>query len=201
MQLSHNKGMDPCDILPIRDLPEGTCGAASRSLEGWTYRRGIRPRSAGRSRTYYYISWLPDIPFSCVTGARMPEECSDDIRGFLQRTHESTRELLHLVGAFDDAAAEFVVLQVGPDMFVGIDVRLVRRQAKQGVAGSSAAGEFPKFTAMRMLEGSPVSMIVKFFGADASAAVRRWSDLLVCEHLALETLSAELGIRAAQSAI
>lgn len=65
----------------------------------------------------------------------------------------------------------------------------------------SAAGEFPKFTAMRMLEGNPVSVIVKFSGADASAAVRRWSDLLVCEHLALETLSAELGVRTARSAI
>lgn len=71
----------------------------------------------------------------------------------------------------------------------------------KGVAGSSAAGEFPKFTAMRELDGEPVSVIVKFSGAEASAAVRRWSDLLVCEHLALEALSSELGIHAARSAI
>lgn len=71
----------------------------------------------------------------------------------------------------------------------------------QGVAGSSAAGEFPKFTALRVVEGEPVSVIVKFSGADTSAAVRRWSDLLVCEHLALETLSSELGIDAARSTI
>ena len=71
----------------------------------------------------------------------------------------------------------------------------------QGVAGSSAAGEFPKFTAMRELDGEPVSLIVKFSGADDSAAVRRWADLLVCEHLALETLSAELGIATARSTI
>lgn len=71
----------------------------------------------------------------------------------------------------------------------------------QGVAGSSAAGEFPEFTAMRVLDGEPVSVIVKFSGADASATVRRWSDLLACEHLALETLSSELGIDTARSTI
>ena len=71
----------------------------------------------------------------------------------------------------------------------------------QGVAGSSAAGEFPKFTAMRLIDSEPVSVIVKFSGSEASAAVRRWSDLLVCEHLALETLSTELGIEAARSTI
>ena len=71
----------------------------------------------------------------------------------------------------------------------------------QGVAGSSVAGEFPKFTAMREIDESPVAVIVKFSGADNSAAVRRWADLLVCEHLALETLQAELGITAAKSTI
>lgn len=70
-----------------------------------------------------------------------------------------------------------------------------------GVAGSSAAGEFPKFTALREIDGQPVAVIVKFSGADDSAAVRRWADLLVCEHLALETLSAELDVAAAQSTI
>ena len=70
-----------------------------------------------------------------------------------------------------------------------------------GVAGSSAGGEFPKFTASRTLEGARVNVIVKFSGADDSAAVRRWADLLVCEHLALETLRRQLELPAAQSAI
>lgn len=38
-------------------------------------------------------------------------------------------------------------------------------------------------------------------GAGESPAVRRWADLLVCEHLALETLAHELGIAAARSEI
>lgn len=71
----------------------------------------------------------------------------------------------------------------------------------QGVAGSSAAGEFPKFTALREIDGNPVSVIVKFSGADDSTAVRRWADLLICEHLALETLPTELNIAAAKSTI
>jgi hypothetical protein len=54
---------------------------------------------------------------------------------------------------------------------------------------------------MREIDGQPVAVIVKFSGADASAAVRRWADLLVCEHLALEMLPTELGIAAARSAI
>lgn len=70
-----------------------------------------------------------------------------------------------------------------------------------GEATSSAGGEFPKFTAARMLDGDKVNVIVKFSGADDSAAVRRWADLLVCEHLALETVGASLGVPAARSRI
>ncbi|MBE0626120.1 MAG: type II toxin-antitoxin system HipA family toxin YjjJ [Burkholderiales bacterium] len=70
-----------------------------------------------------------------------------------------------------------------------------------GVAESSAGGEFPKFTASRILDGEKVDVIVKFSGADDSAAVRRWADLLVCESLALETLRHQLQVPAAQSAI
>ena len=55
-----------------------------------------------------------------------------------------------------------------------------------GLAGSSAAGEFPKFTALRELPGSLTPhVLVKFSGADASPTVTRWSDLLTCEQLAL----------------
>ena len=70
-----------------------------------------------------------------------------------------------------------------------------------GHAGSSAAGEFPKFLASRLIDGQPVEMLVKFSGAEKSAAVQRWSDLLVCEHLALQTVQARLGITAAHSEI
>lgn len=78
---------------------------------------------------------------------------------------------------------------------------LAEQALAQGVSGSSAAGEFPKFTALRELNGEPTAVIVKFSGAENAAAVQRWSDLLICEHLALETLPVTLGISAARSAI
>lgn len=97
----------------------------------------------------------------------------------------------------------------------------------QGVAGSSAAGEFPKFPALRELPGSTTPhVLVKFSGALASApelagrppqrsaaasaaphttgpdrAVQRWADLLVAEHLALEAAATLPGVVAARSRI
>ena len=74
-----------------------------------------------------------------------------------------------------------------------------------GVAGSSAAGEFPKFTALREVpaevESATPHVIVKFSGADASSTVQRWADLLVCEHLALQAAAALAGARSARSRI
>ncbi|MFZ6843079.1 type II toxin-antitoxin system HipA family toxin YjjJ [Undibacterium sp. RuTC16W] len=67
-----------------------------------------------------------------------------------------------------------------------------------GVAGSSAAGEFPKFTEHRLM-GVPTHVIVKFSGADGSPPEQRWSDLLVCEHLALTTIADTLQLSAAKS--
>lgn len=72
---------------------------------------------------------------------------------------------------------------------------------RHGDAGSSAGGEFPKFTAGRHLNEKKVDVIVKFSGADDSPAVRRWSDLLVCEHLASLTMTLKLQLPSADSAI
>lgn len=61
-----------------------------------------------------------------------------------------------------------------------------------GSAGSSAAGEFPKFLTTRSLPGAATpEVIVKFSGADDSPTAQRWRDLLVCEHLAGEALGGE----------
>ncbi len=66
----------------------------------------------------------------------------------------------------------------------------------QTAVGSSAGGEQPKFSAVR--DGQAV--LVKFSPADDSAASQRWRDLLVCEGLALQTLTAA-GIDAAHTVI
>ncbi|MYM71971.1 type II toxin-antitoxin system HipA family toxin YjjJ [Duganella sp. FT134W] len=70
-----------------------------------------------------------------------------------------------------------------------------------GDAGSSAGGEFPKFTAFRQHGGESAHVIVKFSGNDQTPGVQRWADLLVCEHLALDTIAAELRLPAARSRI
>jgi len=60
-----------------------------------------------------------------------------------------------------------------------------------GVPGSSAAGEHPKFLA-RYIEADNVrNVIVKFSPLlEESTVAVRWKDLLIAEHLALETLKA-----------
>ena len=80
--------------------------------------------------------------------------------------------------------------------------RLAERAIGAGVVGSSAAGEFPKFAALRERAGSATPhVLVKFSGADQSAAVRRWADLLIAEHLALEAVASLPGLESARSCI
>lgn len=80
-------------------------------------------------------------------------------------------------------------------------VERAQRAMQDGDVGSSAAGEFPKFTALRALHGGPTHVLVKFSGSDGSPGTQRWSDLLVCEHLAAQTLATVPGLSAAQTSI
>lgn len=81
-------------------------------------------------------------------------------------------------------------------------VRLAEQAIAAGVPGSSAAGEFPKFLALRMQgEQATPHVLVKFSGSDSAPAVRRWADLLVAEHLALECAATLPGIKSARSRI
>lgn len=78
---------------------------------------------------------------------------------------------------------------------------LAKRALAYGDVGSSAGGECPKFATLVERHGEPVWVIVKFSGADDTPAVKRWSDLLIAEHLALKTLRADLSIPAAESRV
>jgi hypothetical protein len=81
-------------------------------------------------------------------------------------------------------------------------LQLAQNASASGLAGSSAAGEFPKFTALRELPGSATPhVIVKYSGQEPSATVQRWSDLLVCEHLALQAVGQLDGIQSARSRV
>jgi hypothetical protein len=72
---------------------------------------------------------------------------------------------------------------------------------QDGNIGSSAGGEFPKFTALRALNGAPTHVLVKFSGSDHSAGSQRWADLLVCEHLAAQALASVPGLTAERTNI
>lgn len=79
---------------------------------------------------------------------------------------------------------------------------LAEQAIAHGVAGSSAAGEFPKFPALRQLPGAVTPhVLVKFSGADGSPTVQRWADLLVAEHLALQITATLPGVASAASRI
>ena len=114
-----------------------------------------------------------------------------------------------LVQAGDDLPGNLIVGQPAFERFHSLDQRLSRvshaeteypalaEQAMQGtLPGSSAGGEQPKFCTT--LDGQPV--IVKFSPAGDAPFDQRWRDLLVCEHLALQTL-AQHGLPAARTRI
>ena len=73
--------------------------------------------------------------------------------------------------------------------------------ASQGESpGSSAGGEQPKFTAYAVTDNGPQHVLVKFSEKLDSAVSQRWRDLLLAEHLALNTLR-QAGVSAATSAV
>lgn len=73
---------------------------------------------------------------------------------------------------------------------------LARAAASGEQPGSSAGGEQPKFVAYAATPAGPRHVLVKFSEPDAGPVGARWRDLLLAEHLALETLRAA-GIPAA----
>lgn len=78
--------------------------------------------------------------------------------------------------------------------------QLADRAARGEQYGSSAGGDQPKFLATLRDQTTLTSVIVKFSAAEASPVSERWADLLLCEHLAAQTLSA-YGHAAARTAV
>jgi DNA-binding transcriptional ArsR family regulator len=78
--------------------------------------------------------------------------------------------------------------------------RLALEAARGEIPGSSAGGEQPKFTAFAMTPDGPRHVIVKFSELEEGPVSERWRDLLLGEHLALDTLR-EAGIPAAKTRV
>ena len=81
-------------------------------------------------------------------------------------------------------------------------IKLADHTNSFGFAGSSVAGEFPKFTALREYHGSNTPhVIVKFSGKADSETSQRWSDLLISEYYALQVAGTLPGIKASKCRI
>lgn len=104
----------------------------------------------------------------------------------------------------DDAPGDLVVGEESFNRFIDRSARPVSprdyprlaAEAAEGGAGSSAAGERPKFAALR--DGR--HLLVKFTIGDGSPSDRRWRDLLACEAQAAKVLD-EGGVPAAEASV
>jgi hypothetical protein len=105
----------------------------------------------------------------------------------------------------DEAFNTYVELQkhlspIEPDARATEFPQLAKQVMAGGLPGSSAHGEHPKFTAVVRRGKEGQHALVKFSPPVDTAVGRRWSDLLVAEHLAHVVLS-DGGIHAARSEI
>jgi hypothetical protein len=146
------------------------------------------------------------IALACTESLMVPADIqnwSDDdaLVYFISRGAELSGDLVVGDAAAQRIAAGQIAQNVVADGDQARAYPLLAAQAERGeVAGSSAGGEQPKFAAVvREASGSTRQVLVKFTTAQASAVRDRWSDLLVCEHLALQTLGAQLGVEVSQS--
>ena len=123
---------------------------------------------------------------------------SDAIKALLAYGHDPVGNLL-----LGDTAREHfltwpastpIARQDKPETYAS----LARQAAAGELPGSSAGGEQPKFTTWAETPDGPRQLIVKFSEPDAGPVGERWRDLLLAEHLALDTLRAA-GIGAARS--
>lgn len=103
----------------------------------------------------------------------------------------------------DDLPGSLILGDFAKDRFLqgkGIDVDEYKRAemypefaklaVENGMTHSSAAGEQPKFCALIHCEnGTYRNVIVKFSGDMNNPVNRRWGDLLIAEHVALQVLS------------
>lgn len=87
---------------------------------------------------------------------------------------------------------------IGIEQKTGVYARMAQDAANGEAPGSSTGGEQPKFAAWAMTASGPRHVLVKFSEPVEGPVSERWRDLLLAEHLTLETL-AQAGIDAARS--
>ncbi|MDD5286586.1 MAG: HipA domain-containing protein, partial [Desulfuromonadaceae bacterium] len=116
----------------------------------------------------------------------------EDTMGNLVIGHESIERYFRMVRELPLPIRENGIADAYP--------RLAQEAVDGQPAGSSAGGEQPKFTTIVERSGEVRNVLVKFSPPVNTNEGRRWADLLICEHHALE-VAQNSGICAAKSAI
>ncbi len=117
---------------------------------------------------------------------------SEDTMGNLVIGRESIERYFRLVRQLPTPIRENAIADIYP--------RFAQEAVDGQPAGSSAGGEQPKFTAIIERGGVVQNVLVKFSPPVTTIEGRRWADLLICEHHALDAVQ-NSGISAAQSNI
>lgn len=125
-------------------------------------------------------------------------QADDVILALLHHGHDLPGDLLLGEAALEHARARdrapAIAADACPQQYPAWADAVLRGEA----AGSSAAGEQPKFAVDLLEGGQHRAVIVKFSPVGTHPAAVRWADLLCCEHLAGDVLRAH-GLSAADS--
>lgn len=125
---------------------------------------------------------------------------SHALRALLAHGHDVVGNLLLGDLARDRFLAAVVPEPIPVERKAEAYVHLAQEAARGDIPGSSAGGEQPKFISFAVTPGGPRHVIVKFSEREDNPVSERWRDLLLAEHLALETLC-DAGVPAATSRI
>jgi hypothetical protein len=120
------------------------------------------------------------------------------LKALLAHGEDITGNLLLGDAARDEFLAMPLPDPITPDRKAEAYAQLARQAAEGESPGSSAGGEHPKFTTYAITPNGSRHLIVKFSEREAGPVSERWRDLLLAEHLALETLF-EAGLPAART--
>ncbi len=198
--------LDLGEQLPVYEIDESATAAKVATLHAVLpngfYVEALSPTIA--SGFYDDLPyWLNELRPSGFLGRLLPRqhpelELPSEVRLW---TADQTLRYIALYGwnlsgsliVGDTAFQRYVSLASSPADLASLRQRrarypvLSREILEQGVPGSSAGGEQPKFLATIALP--PRAVLVKFSPPDKSDIARRIADLLVAEHLALEVLA------------
>jgi hypothetical protein len=111
------------------------------------------------------------------------------LRAMLAHGHDMVGDVLLGDWARERFLAQTVTPALGKADKAAAYVRLSQEASRGELPDSSAAGEQPKFMAWSLVDQVPCHVLVKFSEPEDSPVSERWRDLLLAEHLALQTLN------------